>query len=85
MSRSISAAPLLTCADCDEAFPWDSSPDLDRCQRCAEIHDWRNGALLITALITGGPRMGKGGRGLVLVAPVDLIVSAPAGREQKER
>ncbi len=69
------------CRECLEEFDIESSPDVDRCERCAEEQAWHDDLLLIT----GQPRMGKGGRGLVLVAPVDLIVSAPVGREQKER
>lgn len=71
-------APVPVCRDCWEEFDIDSSPDLDRCERCAEEQAWQDST---AQLITGRPRFGKGA---VLVAPFDLIVSAPAGREQKE-
>lgn len=32
------------CQDCGDLFPWDSSPDLDRCQSCAGYHEGREGA-----------------------------------------
>ncbi len=36
-------AVTVICGDCWEGFGWDSSPDLDRCQRCAEVHAWHEG------------------------------------------
>lgn len=31
---------LLFCITCFAGFVWDSSPDLDRCQPCAEVNEW---------------------------------------------
>lgn len=70
--------PGRLCRECWEEFDIDSSPDVDRCQRCAEQQAWQDGTAL---LIAGQPRFGEGA---VLVAPFGLIVSAPVGREQKE-
>lgn len=70
------AAPVPVCRECWEEFDVDSSPDRDCCLPCAEEQAWREGWL-----IAGQPRFGKG---VVLVAPFDVIVSAPAGREQEE-
>lgn len=67
------------CLECWEEFDIESSPAVDRCERCAEELACLYGTGL---LINGQPRFGKGA---VLVAPLDLIVGAPAGREQKER
>jgi hypothetical protein len=35
----------LTCEDCGDDFEWHSSPDLVRCQRCAEAREWREGGI----------------------------------------
>lgn len=40
MSAPTLATRVLTCTECADAFAWDSSPDVDRCQTCAEVHEW---------------------------------------------
>ena len=72
MTASVSA-PL--CRDCWDEFDIDTSPDVERCAAEQASHDGT------TLLIAGQPRFGKG---VVLIAPFDLIVSAPARREQRE-
>lgn len=42
-SRPPSAGALLTCRECWGEFAWDSSPDLARCEWCAELNAWREG------------------------------------------
>lgn len=66
------------CREFWEKFDIDSSPDVDRCQRCAAEQVWQDGT---SVLITDQSGFGEDA---VLVAPLDLIVSAPVGREQKE-
>lgn len=72
------ARPDPQCLNCWEEFDIDASPDVDRCERCAEEQAWQNGT---AQLITVQPRSGKGA---VLVAPLGLVVNAPVGRKQRE-
>jgi hypothetical protein len=65
-------APDLVCGECWEEFDVESSPDLERCQRCAEEQAWMEGALLVLE----PPRAGKSAGG------ADLINGVPAGRDR---
>jgi|GEM_PF-4150089 len=74
-TRTTEPTPLCVecCEECEPAF----SPEMERCQRCAEFREWFEGA----ALSGGCRRTGKSGR---LVAATQLINRAPVGRDEME-